>query len=223
MKAVRRSIGAGASAVEEDVAHLWERVSEEMEEHFHLQLSVGEEDGSPNWSAAHRRIEEKVEEATAAALRELHLRDQLGGLFARRSRVIWGFIFSAILTALGGVILTMLEMRPWNAIVFAGASLLLALGAFVGAQSVKKAREFYTDVLEKHRAILSQKQRKAFAEGTADFYHDFVGLFEPLRNVCREHRERYEPQLRVIEGTEKTLMELERILSPVEKALSSRK
>ena len=223
MKAVRRSIGAGASAVEEDVAHLWERVSEEMEEHFYLQLSVGEEDGSPNWSAAHRRIEEKVEEATAAALRELHLRDQLGGLFARRSRVIWGFIFSAILTALGGVILTMLEMRPWNAIVFAGASLLLALGAFVGAQSVKKAREFYTDVLEKHRAILSQKQRKAFAEGTADFYHDFVGLFEPLRNVCREHRERYEPQLRVIEGTEKTLMELERILSPVEKALSSRK
>src|SRR5690606_8798383 len=63
MKAVRRSIGAGATAVKEDVAHLWERVSEEMEEHFNLELSVGE-DGSPDWSHANRRIEEKVEEAT---------------------------------------------------------------------------------------------------------------------------------------------------------------
>ena len=33
MKAVRRSVGAGANAVEEDVQHLWERVSEEMQQH----------------------------------------------------------------------------------------------------------------------------------------------------------------------------------------------
>ena len=222
MKAVRRSIGAGATAVKEDVAHLWERVSEEMEEHFNLELSVGE-DGSPDWSAAHRRIEEKVEEATAEALRNLNLRAQLGGLFARRSRIIWGFIFSAILTALGGVILTMLKQTPWNAVTFGAASLLLAFAAVVGAQSVRKARGFYTAILEKHRPVIAQKQRNAFAEGTTAFYHDFTALFEPLRRVCREHREKYEPQLKVIVTAEASLAKLERILAPVEKALSSRK
>lgn len=222
MKAVRRSIGAGATAVKEDVAHLWERVSEEMQEHFNLELSVGE-DGSPDWEPAQRRIEDKVEEATSAALRELHLRDQLGGLFSRRSRLIWGFIFSSIVTFLGGVILTMLEQSPWNAIVFAVASALLALGAIVGAQSVKKARAFYTGVIERHRELLARRQRQAFNEGTTAFYEEFVSLFEPLRKVCREHRERYEPQLRAIQTTESNLAELERILAPVEKALSTRK
>jgi len=222
MKAVRRSIGAGATAVREDVVHLWERVSEAMQEHFNLELSVGE-DGSPDWSKPQRRIEEKVEEATTSALRELHLRDQLGGLFQRRTRLIWGFIFSAILVALGGVILNMLDLRLWDAVAFGLASVLLALGAVVGARSIKKARGFYTAVLDRHREILARKQRQAFNEGASAFYQDFLALFEPLRNVCREHRERYEPQLRLIKDAETALGELERILAPVEKALSSRK
>lgn len=222
MKAVRRSIGAGATAVEEDVAHLWERVSEEMEKHFNLELSVGE-DGNPDWRAAHRRIEERVEEATAEALRHLNLQDQLGSLFARRSLVIWGFIFSAILTALAGVILTMLEQKPWNVVSFGVASSLLAAAAVYGTQSVKKALVSYTGILERHRPLIAQKQRQAFSEGTAAFYEDFILLFEPLRRVCREHREKYEPQLKVIGTAENNLGELERILAPVEKALSSRK
>jgi small GTP-binding protein len=222
MKAVRRSIGAGATAVKEDVAHLWERVSEEMQEHFNLELSVGE-DGGPDWGTAHRRIEEKVEEATAAALRELNLRDQLGSLFARRSRTIWGFIFASVLTALGAVILMMLKVTPWDAVAFGIASIFLIIGAIIGAQSVKRARAFYTAILDRHRDLLATKQRAAFTAGTSAFYQDFLALFEPLRKVCREHRERYEPQLRVIQSTESSLAELERILAPVEKALSSRK
>lgn len=222
MKAVRRSIGAGATAVQEDVAHLWERVSEEMQEHFNLELSVGE-DGSPDWGAAHRRIEEKVEEATAAALRELNLRDQLGGLFARRSRIIWGCIFSSIITSLVGVVLMMLDLTPWYAAAFGLASLFLIIGAYVGAQSVKRARAFYTSILDRHRELLAKEQRTSFREGTSAFYQDFLALFEPLRSVCRDHRERYEPQLRSIQGTEQALSELERILAPVEKALNARK
>ena len=222
MKAVRRSIGSGARAVMEDVDHLWERVSEEMAEHFHLELSVGE-DGRPNWDEAQRRIEEAVEEATSAALRELNLREELGGLFQRRTRLIWGCIFSAILSALAGVILTMLERGPWNAIAFAVASVCLVVAAVVGTQSVKRARVFYNAILDRHRERLAKAQRGAFLEQTTAFYRDFIALFEPLRNVCREHRERYEPQLRRIQETETALAELERVLAPVEKALSSRK
>jgi hypothetical protein len=117
----------------------------------------------------------------------------------------------------------MLDQTPWNAVTFGVTFLLVAFAAVVGAQSVRKARNFYSDILEKHRPVIAQKQRKAFAEGTSAFYHDFIVLFEPLRRVCREHREKYEPQLKVIGTTETSLAELERILAPVEKALSSRK
>jgi hypothetical protein len=117
----------------------------------------------------------------------------------------------------------MLKVTPWDAVTFGIASCLLALGAVVGSQSVKKARSFYTAILDRHRELLAKAQRKAFTDGTSAFYQDFISLFEPLRRVCREHRERYEPQLRVIKDTETSLAELERILAPVEKALSSRK
>ncbi len=222
MKAVRRSVGAGSNAVMEDVQHLWERVSEEMEQHFNLELSVGE-DGSPDWTASHARIQERVEEATAEALRKLNLKDELGRLFARRSRSIWSFIFSAVLAFLGGVILSMVELSPWNALAFGLAAIFLALGAIVGAQSVKRTRAFYSGVIEEHREKVAKTQREAFANATAEFYRDFVNLFEPLRKVCREHRSKYEPQLAVIKTTETALAQLEQILSPVEKALNSRK
>lgn len=222
MKAVRRSVGAGSNAVREDVQHLWERVSDEMEQHFNLELSVGD-DGSPDWSASHARIQERVEEATAAALRELNLKDELGRLFSRRSRSIWSFIFTAILAALGGVILSMLEFTPWNALAFGLSAIFLALGTVVGVQSVKRARTFYSGVIEEHREKVARAQREAFAQATADFYSDFVNLFEPLRKVCREHRSKYEPQLAAIHKTGKSLAQLEQILSPVEKALNSRK
>ncbi len=222
MKAVRRSVGAGSNAVMEDVQHLWERVSEEMQQHFNLELSVGE-NGTPDWTPSHARIQERVEEATAASLRELNLKDELSRLFARRSRSIWGFIFSAILAALGGVILSMVEITPWNALAFGLSAILLILGIVVGGQSVKRARAFYARVIEEHREKVAEAQRSAFANATREFYEDFVNLFEPLRKVCREHRSKYEPQLVAIKKTEKALAELEQILSPVEKALNSRK
>ncbi|MDF1658836.1 MAG: dynamin family protein [Verrucomicrobiales bacterium] len=222
MKAVRRSVGAGSNAVMEDVQQLWERVSDEMQQHFNLELSVGEE-GMPDWTASHARIQEHVEEATSEALRSLHLKDELGRLFARRSRSIWSFIFTAVLTFLGGVILSMIELSPWNALAFALSAILLALGAIVGGQSVKRTRSFYSSVIEEHREKIATTQRDAFAHATAAFYADFVNLFEPLRKVCREHRSKYEPQLDAIKKTETALGQLEQILSPVEKALNSRK
>lgn len=222
MKAVRRSIGSGAGAVEEDVQHFWERVGDEMQAAFNLELSVGDE-GSPNWSESRAKLEDKVETATSKALRDLQLKNQLGLLFSRRSKLIWGFIFSAIIASLSGVILMMLDFAPWNAVCFGIAAICLGLGAVVGARSVKTTREFYTTTIEKHRKKVAEAQRAAFSEGTAEFYHDFVALFEPLRSVCRDHREKYEPQLKVITSAEKTLAELEHILAPVEKALNSRK
>ncbi|MBP84512.1 MAG: hypothetical protein CMO61_11765 [Verrucomicrobiales bacterium] len=222
MKAVHRSVGAGANAIQEDVQHLWERVSQEMRDAFKLELSVGE-DGDPNWKESHARIGEGVATATQQALRELHLKDELARLFMRRSKIIWGAIFTAILFILAGVILSMLQINPWNAIAFGVAGGCLALGAVAGASSVRKIRGYYMGVLKKHRGMVAQKQRDAFTKGTSEFYKDFVALFNPLRSVCQEHRDKYEPQLKVIRETEKSLAQLEQILAPVEKALSAKK
>lgn len=222
MKAVHRSVGAGANAIQEDVQHLWERVSQEMRDAFKLELSVGE-GGDPNWEESHARIGEGVATATQQALRELHLKDELARLFMQRSKIIWGFIFTAILSILAGVILSMLQINPWNAVAFGAAGGCFALGAVAGASSVRKIRGYYMGVLKKHRSMVAQKQRDAFIRGTSKFYEDFVDLFNPLRSVCQKHRDKYEPQLKVIRETEKSLAQLEKILAPVEKALSAKR
>ncbi len=220
MKAVRRSVGAGADAVQEDVSHLWDRVTQEMQEHFNLELSVGK-DGNPDWSKARSRIEKTVEESTAEALRSLRLKEHLSKQFSRRSQMVWLSVFCAIMAMIVGVILSMVKLAPWNAVSFGVGAVFLFLGAMTGARSVKKIHDFYSATLDKNREKISEIQRNAFKAATAEFYRDFIKLFEPLRKVCREHREKYAPQLEAISSTEKNLAELERILAPVEKALNS--
>ena len=222
MKAVRRSVGAGADAVQEDVSHLWDRVNEEMQEHFNLELSVGK-DGKPDWSKSHERIEKAVEEATADALNDLGLKKDLSRQLTKRSQLVWMYVFLSIMAMIGGVIFTMLDQAPWNVGSFLLGAGFLFLAAFTGARSVRKIRSFYSATLDRNRGKIAEAQRGAFRTATSEFYRDFIKMFEPLRKVCRDHREKYEPQLNAIASTEKNLAELERIFSPVEKALSSRR
>jgi len=222
MKAVRRSVGSGADTVREDIDQLWERISQEMQEHFNLELSVGES-GKPDWSRSRDRICGAVEEETGKTLRAIGLREKLARQFAIRSRLIWAFVFSAVLMLLAGIILVLLSLGPWHAICFGISAVFLSLGALTGAQSVKKIRSTYNDIIEKNRERVARVQRSAFSEATSAFYQDFVKLFEPLRKVCRDHREKYEPQLQAIAETEKTLAQLERILAPVEKAINAQR
>ena len=99
-----------------------------------------------------------------------------------------------------------------------GLSLLLL--AVLGNRSVTKIRQLFTDRMEARRETLMMSQREAFRNGVTEFYREFVRLFEPLRKVCHEHREKYQPQLDSIANLEKLLVELEQILRPVEQALT---
>jgi small GTP-binding protein len=245
MKAVRRGIGSVARAVTEDINRLGELVSVELRERFHIDPSANGL-GRPNWDAARQRLSESVEEATAAALREMNLLEELVGLFRRRTRVIWGCIIAAILSGLAGVALTiqhrglpadavtllidlvagviytMLERGPLNAFALVAAVVCLIVATRVASYSVKRARAVYKSILDLHRERITKAQRSAFRKQTTAFFHDFVAHFEPLRKVCREHRRSYEPNLRKIEKVESSLAEVERVLRPVEIALGSR-
>lgn len=218
MKAVRRNIADGAAAVEDDVAQLWERIAEEMQEHFNLQLSVGET-GQPDWSAARQRIIDDVQNRTADGLKHLRLQEDLGKALRGRTRMLWGFLLTSVFSSIAGGILAWQQFGPWHLVAFGIAAVSVLLLAVLGLKSLGKIRRLFTDRMEARRETLQMAQREAFREGVSAFYRDFVRLFEPLRSVCREHREKYEPQLQKISDLEKLLIELEQILRPVEQAL----
>ena len=216
MKSVRHNVGSGAQAVQEDVQQLWERVSNEMQKHFNLELSVGD-DGQPDWSQSRKRLAESVERTTADVLRQLDLKEELTRRFKKRSRTIWAYVFTALLATAGGVGLQLLDLAPWNAAAYAVAGIFLACGAYTGGRSVQNIRSFYSEILNDHRDKISEAQRRALGVATNQFFEDFITLFEPLREVCKDHREMYEPHIKSIEHCEKCLAELEKILTPVEK------
>ncbi len=238
LEAVRGGIGSGASAVTEDVDKLWDSVAHELKERFDLELSTSGS-GRPNWEEPRRRLSESVEQATSLALSEMKLVDELRALFRQRTRLIWGCVVTAILLGLAGitltvmhrglpgnavdllvelaagVVFTMLEQGPWNALALASALVFLIVAAAVGIPLAKQAREVYQSILNRHRKQIARAQRDAVGEQTAAFYRDFVAFFDPLRKVCREHRGSYESGMREIERTESSLAEVERVLHPV--------
>ena len=220
MKAVRRSVGVGANAVQEDVAQLWERVSVEMQENFNLQLSIGD-DGNPDWEESRKRIETEVEAITAETLKQLDLKGELGRRFASRSRGMWTFVGISTVAFVIGFILQSQEISPWNIVSFGIGAGILLIGAWLGSRSVSKIRDFYSTKLAEQRKSLAHFQKKTFESAAGAFFHDFVHLFDPLRQVCSEHRKRFDPQLKAIDVVEEDLAQLERILSPVEKALAA--
>lgn len=219
MKAVRRNIADGAAAVEDDVRMLWERIAEEMQEHFNLQLSVGET-GVPDWTAARLRIQESVQNKTSEGLKHLRLKEDLGRALGRRTKLLWTFLTISGFSAAAGGILAWQQFAPWHLVAFGITGLSLLLLAALGNRSVTKIRQLFTDRMEARRETLMMSQREAFRNGVTEFYREFVRLFEPLRKVCHEHREKYQPQLDSIANLEKLLVELEQILRPVEQALT---
>ncbi|MBL9151492.1 MAG: dynamin family protein [Verrucomicrobiales bacterium] len=221
MKAVRRNIADAAAAVEDDVNMLWERIAEEMQEHFNLQLSVGET-GLPDWSAARQKIASDVENRTQEGLKHLRLVEDIGGALARRTRWLWGCLATAAISGLIGGVLAYFQVAPAQFVLLGISVLAILLLAIIGTRSITRIRRQFTDRLEARRENLQLAQREAFREGVSDFYRQFVQMFEPLRAVCQEHREKYEPQLNSIASLEKTLTELELILRPVEHALNER-
>lgn len=221
MKAVRRNIGEAADAVEDDVNQLWERIAAEMQEHFNLQLSVGET-GHPDWSAARQKIAVDVEARTADGLKHLRLQEDIGRALSRRTKMLWTFLLTAAGSLLVGTVMSFFDTAPWNLAAFGLAGLSMLLYAILGNRSVNRIRRLFTERLEARRQNQQLAQRDAFREGVTAFFRQFVQLFEPLRAVCHDHREKYEPQLQAIANLERTLTELEQILRPVEQALNER-
>lgn len=202
--------------------------------------------GRPNWDAPGRRLSKSIEEATAVALRKMNFDEELGALYRRSTRLIWGCFITAFLSGLAGitltvlhrgfptnavdllvelvagVVLTMLERDLWNAFALFSALVFLIVATTVASRLVKRARAVYKSILDLNRERISKSQRSAFGEQMSAFYRDFNAPLEQLRKTSREQRSSHESQLRKIEKMESSLAEVERALHPVVRAILSR-
>jgi len=213
LHAVKRNIGSGAAVVRDDVDHLWKWLSNGMQEHFGFKISVGET-GEPDWSSGEQRICDQMEKATRESLSQLRLAHHLEPVFAQRGRRVWGFMIAAIVCAGIGGFLTWKQLFPFNFAAFGTSALLMVIGALIANRSVNAIRDAYADAIEAHRESLLLAQKSVFRKGVSAFFEDFIKLFEPLREVCKDHKERFGPQLASRDDLEKTFDELAAHLAP---------
>jgi GTPase SAR1 family protein len=233
MKAVRDAITSVASINTEDL------------DKFYLELSNNGVE-RPNWEAPGRCLSSSIEEATAVALREMNLGEELGALFRRSTRLIWGCLITSMLSGLtgitltllhrglptdavdllvelvAGVVFTMLERDLWNALALFSALVCLVVATAVASRLMRRARAVYSSILNLNRERISKAQRVAFGEQMPSFYRNFNAPLERLRKIFRENRGSHESTLRKIEKMESSLAEVERVLHPLVKVLVSR-
>lgn len=213
LHAVKRNIGSGAAVVRDDVDHLWKWLSNGMQEHFGFKLSVGES-GDPDWQAGEQRVCDLTEKASRESLNQLHLASHLEPAFAQRRGRVWTCLLIALTSFAAGGFLTWKALMPWNFAAFGLGGVVLLIAALVANRSVESIRNAYADAVEAQRKILQESQRNAFNRGIRDFFADFIKLFDPLREVCQENRERYGPQLEARDDLEKTFDALAAHLAP---------
>ena len=220
LHAVKRNIGSGAAVVSDDVDHLWKWLSNGMQQHFGFKLSVGET-GEPNWEPGQHRVCELTEKATRESLGQLHVASHLEPVFNQRRQRVWGCLLATLVCFGIGGFLTWKGLMPWNFAAFGLGGVGLLIAALAANRSIERIRNAYADAVEAQRKILLKSQRKAFNKGIRSFFADFVNLFDPLRGVCQENRERYGPQLEARDDLEKTFDDLAAHLAPDEEQVNA--
>ncbi len=201
LDSIKRTCEEAAIVAEDDVRQLWDELSKDMQSEFKLKLSVGKT-GEPDWSASRKRLVEQVEKATSSELQNPYLCDGLKKLFRRRRRKMFGFLFLSVVGLLGGGWLAWKGLAPYQILAFGAAASALLAAAFAGLKGTSRIRAFYSKELDAQRTSLHDVMRKAFNEGVDKCYRDFVLLFDPLRKVCTEQREKFKPLLEAADELE---------------------
>ncbi len=212
LESVKRSCEETALVAEDDIRQLWDELSHDMQSEFQLKLSVGKT-GEPDWSASRRQLVEQVENATSGELKNPYLRDGLKKLFRRRRRRMIMFLALAVLALLGGGWMAWKGWSPFHFLAFAGSASALLASVFAGFKGSSRIRDFFSEELDAQRGRLHEALRQAFNQGLDQCYLDFVALFNPLRKVCTEQRERYAPLLQGADELEDALAGLEETIS----------
>lgn len=208
-------VDQAVTIVEDDLQHLWRQLAAKMQQHFNFRLRVGTASGEPDWSEQRGHMRDRLVATLQEELPKLRLEKLMSPKLAGRKGVTTFFIVVAVLAAAGGLTAGLLGVIPATKMLMFGAAILaVVLASIIGAglHSQKTHKELAAELgtqLEKHRNIVGTAVRNAILEEANGFFDDFLRLFEPLQQLCEEHRSRYQPQV-------KQLAELERAFNDVD-------
>ncbi len=204
-RSVRYHADGAAKVVEDDLQHLWRQLAGKMQEHFNFKLRVGSVTGEPDWSAQKENMRARFTGLIAEKMPEMQLETLLKGRLARRRFSGMFFIFLMFASVIAGGVLVMLGKIPEEQIGMFGfgvagvvVALLLASG-FAARLTRKEAVRALNERFEEQRQIINDALAATLEEQIGGFFDDFLQLFEPLHDLCEEHRQQYQPHLTALD------------------------
>ncbi len=205
-----------AKILEDDLEHLWDQLAETMQSHFDFRLRVGSETGKPDWTAQKGHLRDRLVELMQTEVPDLKLESLLGGWLQGRNSALlmMGLLTAAVVV--GGGALAFFRVIDEGALplVVAGtgvvAVVLLTMTASYAQRSSNRIIDALSDHLRHGRLRLALCAEAVTREEVDGAFDDFLHLFQPLRALCDEHRERYQPKLEQLEALRATFDDVDR-------------
>ncbi len=199
-----------AELIEDDLRALWRGLAEQMEKRFDTKLRVNTASGEPEWDARRVGLVGRVENSVRRQILEMDMKGQFEGLFARRRKGLW--ICALLVAAAAGVAgaVTYIGWTPHNQIAI-GVFLAMVVVWLVYAQgSIGRLTGRFGRAMEGGRAGLQKHVEELVVDQVGGYFDEFLAIFRPVREMSREHQERFEPQMRQLAEMEEGFMEVER-------------
>ena len=213
--AAEEQVGEATAIIEDDLQHLWRQLAEKMQEHFNFKLRVGTASGEPEWEMQKEHMASQLTRTLKSHLPVLDLPKLLNRRLLFRKWMIGTFTLAVLGALVGGTTLLILSDAPLGQVMLQGALGLAGLLVFCIVAAIC-SHQYYTgtinrfgDHLEQHRSELGDLIKTRLGEEVTGFFDDFVNLFEPLHQLCKEHRTRYLPQVEELNNIEKAFDEVD--------------
>lgn len=196
-----------------DLKQLRERLVDHIDEYFDYDVPVSDDAALPGLSAAADALAEDMERCVRENLGRLELRKGLEAILAGRRRTLRAILAVAAIGTAGAIGTTIAGMSPYNLVSAAMAVVsLVAIGTFANRNAGDIARALGKR-LEGNRDDLSSELKKAFEGGVDRVFAEFIKIFNPLREICEEHRSMYEPKIRQLEDLGNSFREIQEVVS----------
>lgn len=210
VSSVREVAGGSLRILEDDLNHLWDRLAGGLQRHFDTPLELETATGRPDWSSHGEKLLSRMENTARQTINELDLPPPLEKKFRARAWWLRLFAFCALATLAGTGYLAWREMYP-QALIAAGVFIAAIICGGIEAQRRAAAiHTFYGERIESARERFLGSLRKIFSTALDGYFTDFMKIFQPLRRVCDENREKYGPQVSDLQNLTKTFEELKR-------------
>ncbi len=213
---IRERVGGAAETVRVDLKRLWQGLNTHIAENYDYALPSADKAGLEHLQAATEALVTDTENRVVQDLSELGIAAGLRKDFAARRRMIRAILFLALLASGCAVGTAIAGMSPYHLVCIGMAVVsLLAAGVYANRNAADITQKLGSK-LEENRELLDRNLRGVFDAGIDQVFREFLKLFQPLRDLCQSHRDKYEPQIEQIEQLAQTFRHIEHGVPGVE-------